>query len=152
MQLTFPYTISVRLPSDLEVIPSIRKFVSEVLQVSGFSAKFAFRSEIIVDAICNNAITHGSAGSADSEVELSCSIFKDRMEVVVKDSGGTSANIEKLKEAVRRSRVGLPISDYESGGMGLGIVKLLSETIELKVDENNVTSIHVVRRREDATE
>lgn len=150
MELTFPYTISVRLPSDLEIIPSIRKFVSEVLQVSGFSAKFAFRSEIIVDAICNNAITHGSAGT-DSDVELSCVVYSDRVEVVVKDRGGSSADIEKLKEAVHRNRLGLPFSDYESSGMGLGIVKLLSETIDLKVDENNVTSIHVVRKREDAS-
>ncbi|MDR2693394.1 MAG: ATP-binding protein [Chitinispirillales bacterium] len=150
MDLIFPYTISVRLPSDLEIIPSIRKFVSEVLQVSGFSAKFAFRSEIIIDAICNNAITHGSAGNADNEVELACVIHRDRVEVVVKDSGGSPADIEKLKEAVRRNRLGLPLPDYEAGGMGLEIVKLLSETIDITVDENNVTSIHVVRKREDA--
>jgi len=150
MDLTFPYTISVRLPSDLEIIPSIRKFVSEVLQVSGFSVKFAFRSEIIIDAICNNAITHGSAGNADDDVELSCIIHRDRVEVVVSDSGGSQADIEKLKEAVRRNRLGLPLPDYEAGGMGLEIVKLLSETIDIKVDENNVTSIHVVRKREDA--
>jgi len=151
MDLTFPYTVSVRLPSDLEIIPSIRKFVSEVLQVSGFSAKFAFRSEIIIDAICNNAITHGSAaGGADSDVELSCVIHGDRIEVVVKDHGGSQADIAKLKEAVRRTRMGLPLPDYEAGGMGLEIVKLLSETIDINVDENNVTSIHVVRKREDA--
>jgi serine/threonine-protein kinase RsbW len=151
MDLTFPYAVSVRLPGDLEIIPSIRKFVSEVLQVSGFSAKFAFRTEIIVDAICNNAITHGSVGGADSDVELSCIVHGDRFEVVVKDSGGSSADIEKLKEAVRRTRLGLPFPDYEAGGMGLEIVKLLSETIDITVDENNVTSIHVVRKREDAS-
>jgi len=133
MDLTFPYTVSVQLPSDLEIIPSIRKFVSEVLQVSGFSAKFAFRSEIIVDAICNNAITHGSAGGAESVVDLSCTIHSDRLGVVVRDSGGSPADIEKLREAVRRNRLGLPLPDYEVGGMGLEIVKLLSETIDIKV-------------------
>jgi len=151
MDLTFPYTVSVRLPSDLEIIPSIRKLVSEVLQVSGFSAKFAFRSEIIIDAICNNAITHGSSNDADNDVEMSCAVHSDRIEVVVKDSGGSTADIEKLKEAVRRTRLGLPLPDYEAGGMGLEIVKLLSEAIDIKVDENNVTSIHVVRKREDAS-
>jgi len=150
MDLTFPYTVSVRMPSDLEIIPSIRKFVSEVLQVSGFGAKFAFRSEIIIDAICNNAITHGNAGSADNDVELSCVIYGDRLELVVRDGGGSVTDIEKLKEAVRRNRLGLPLPDYEAGGMGLEIVKLLSETIDITVDENNVTSIHVVRKRDDA--
>jgi serine/threonine-protein kinase RsbW len=150
VELTFPYTIKVRLPSDLEVIPSMRKFVSEVLQVSGFSAKFAFRSEIIVDAICNNAITHGSGNDASSEIEVACEMYDDRMEVVVKDRGGSAADIGRLREAVRRNSLGLPLN-YEAGasGMGLEIVKLLSETIELNVDENNLTSIHVVRKRED---
>jgi serine/threonine-protein kinase RsbW len=150
MDLGFPYTITVKLPSDLEIIPSIRKFVSEVLQVSGFSAKFAFRSEIIVDAICNNAITYGSRGDTDSEIEVSCEVHSDRMEVVVKDRGGSSAHIKRLKEAVRRNRLGLPLTRDDSTGMGLEIVKLLSETIEFCVDENNLTSVHVVRKREDA--
>jgi len=149
MELALPYTITVKLPSDLEIIPSIRKFVSEVLQVSGFSAKFAFRSEVIVDAICNNAICYGSGGDTDSEIEVACQMHSDRMEVVVKDRGGTASNIQRLQDAVRGDRSELPLTG-EFAGMGLEIVKLLSETIEFSVDENNLTSVHVVRKREDA--
>ena len=148
MELALPYTITVKLPSDLEIIPSIRKFVSEVLQVSGFSAKFAFRAEVIVDAICNNAICYGSGGDTDSEVEVDCEIHGDRMEVVVKDRGGSASNIKRLQEAVRGDRSELPLTG-DASGMGLEIVKLLSETIEFNVDENNLTSVHVVRKRED---
>jgi len=148
MELALPYVITVKLPSDLEIIPSIRKFVSEVLQVSGFSAKFAFRTEIIVDAICNNAICYGSGGDTDSEVEVDCSVYGDRMEVVVKDRGGSASHIKRLQDAVRGNRSELSLTG-ESSGMGLEIVKLLSETIEFSVDENNLTSVHVVRKRED---
>lgn len=154
MSMSFPYTVTVKLPSDLEVIPSIRKFVSEILQVSGFSAKFAFRSEVIVDAICNNAITYGSGGDGDSEIEVICEIHEDRMEVMVKDKGGTPEHLKRLKEAVQKSTPkarDIPAMMGEvPTGMGLEIVKLLSEKIEFHVDENNVTSVHVVRKREDA--
>lgn len=150
MDIAFPYAIRVKLPSDLEVIPPIRKFISEILLVSGFSAKFAFRSEIIVDAICNNAITHGNGSDADSEIEVACEVYADRFDVVVKDRGGSASNIERLKDAVQSGKQKTPLSDGEMAGMGLEIVKLLSETIELSVDENNLTSIHVVRKREDA--
>jgi len=149
VELALPYVITVKLPSDLEIIPSIRKFVSEVLQVSGFSAKFAFRAEIIVDAICNNAICYGSGGDTDSEVEVDCEIHSDRMEVVVKDRGGSASHIKRLQDAVRGDRSELPLTS-ESFGMGLEIVKLLSESIEFNVDENNLTSVHVVRKREEA--
>jgi len=148
VELALPYVITVKLPSDLEVIPSLRKFVSEVLQVSGFSAKFAFRTEIIVDAICNNAICYGSGGDNDSEVEVDCQIHSDRMEVLVKDRGGSALHIKRLQEAVQGNRPELPFAG-ETFGMGLEIVKLLSETIEFSVDENNLTSVHVVRKRED---
>lgn len=154
MNIVFPYTIRVRLPGDLEVIPPIRKFISEVLVVSGFSAKFAFRSEIIVDAICNNAITYGSGGAngGDGEIEVSCEVYSDRFEVVVKDHGGSVTNIERLKEAIGAGAgrgVKAPIGEIESSGMGLEIVRLLSETMEVSIDENNLTSVHVVRKRED---
>jgi len=148
MGLAFPYKITVKLPSDLEVIPSIRKYVSETLVACGFSTKFAFRSEIIIDEICNNAISYGSNGDADKEIELACEIHEDRMEMSVKDRGGSQIHTDRLKEAVSRNRLGLPI-EYEDSKLGLEIVKLLSETIEFNVDENNVTSIHAVRRREE---
>jgi len=149
-EVNFPYTVKVKLPSDLEVIPPVRKFISEVLQVSGFSAKFAFRSEVIVDAICNNAITHGNGSDADSEIEVRMVVYADRVEVVVKDKGGSAVHLERLKDAVCKEKT--PLTACETAGMGLEIVKLLSETIELSVDENNVTSIHVVRKREDAAQ
>jgi anti-sigma regulatory factor (Ser/Thr protein kinase) len=149
MTMAYPCAISVKLPSDLEVIPSIRKFISEALQVFGFSAKFAFRTEIIVDAICNNAITYGNEGDDEGEIEVVCKICDDRVEVIVKDRGGSTANVERLKETVNGCKAEMPFVDYKSDGMGLEIVKLLSESIELTVDEHNLTSIHVIRKRED---
>jgi len=151
MEQVFPYKVTVKLPSDIEIIPSIRKYVSETLVACGFSVKFAFRSEIIIDEICNNAISYGSGGDTDKEIELCCEIHADRMEMLVKDRGGSQIHTDRLREAVNKNRLGLPI-EYENERLGLEIVKLLSETIEFNVDENNVTSIHAVRRREEEEE
>ena len=149
MDITFPYTIRVKLPGDLEAIPSVRKFISEALRVSGFSAKFAFRAEIIVDGVCNNAITYGNDLDAESEIEVVCRLHSDRMEIAVKDRGGAAHHIERLKEAVGSQESSLADIDYRSVGLGLEIVRLLSETMELTVDDNNLTLVHVVRKRED---
>ena len=51
---------SVQLPSDLEYIPPLRQFIAEVARVEGFSKKFCFRTEIIVDELVTNGILHGS--------------------------------------------------------------------------------------------
>ncbi|MFP4416327.1 MAG: ATP-binding protein [Fibrobacterota bacterium] len=152
MNESIPDNIRLQFPSDLEYIPAIRKFISEVLQIDGFSSKFAYRSEIIIDEICNNAVVYGCK-SLNDIVDLSCTIFKDRIEVNVKDQGGAKSNIERLRQALKREKSDIQdISEEYSGrgtsGLGFEIIRTLSEEVEFEIDENNLTSIKVVRRRE----
>ncbi len=146
MNLNFPYNVELRFPGDLEYIPAIRKFVSELLQVSGFSQKFAYRSEIIVDEICNNAVSYGCTGE-NPEIELICSLFSDRIEFTIKDQGGDIINVEKLHAALKTAD--LNKVEEINRGLGLEIVRMLSESLDVAIDKNNLTSVHVVRRRED---
>jgi anti-sigma regulatory factor (Ser/Thr protein kinase) len=141
--MTFPYKIAIRFPGDLDYIPSIRKFVSEVLQVSNFSSKFAYRSEIIVDEISNNAVNYGCTHD-NSHIDLECDIFEDQIEFTIKDQGGRKKDLEKLQTSIQNSQ-----PDYEpKDGLGIELVRMLSERIDFKIDEDNLTSIHVVRKRE----
>jgi serine/threonine-protein kinase RsbW len=144
-------TVSVKFPGDLDYIPSIRKYVSELLQVNNFNQKFAFRTEIIVDEICNNAVTYG-CHSSESHVELSCDIFTDRVEFIIKDQGGQRENIDKLRTVMNRQDAhSKDAADdaqcFDKSGLGLEIVRMLAEEVNLEIDENNLTSLRVVRRR-----
>ena len=144
-----PQKVKIKFPGDLEYIPAVRKYVSEMLQVNKFSPKFAFRSEIIVDEICNNAVAYGCP-SAESSVEVACIMFTDRIEFQVKDSGGSTSDIKRLRELVAaEEEKGDSEKKPSPAGLGLEIVRLLSEEVDLEVDDNNLTSIRVVRRRED---
>ncbi|MBD3390694.1 MAG: hypothetical protein GF418_01585 [Chitinivibrionales bacterium] len=146
------HRIRIKFPGDLEYIPAVRKYVSEILIVNRFTPKFAFRTEIIVDEICNNAVTYGCV-SGDSSVEIACLIYEDRIEFQVKDAGGLKEDIARLREAVEaevsaeKKTAGKP----SAAGLGLEIVRLLSEEIDMEVDDNNLTSIRVVRRKEDSS-
>jgi anti-sigma regulatory factor (Ser/Thr protein kinase) len=149
-----PSVVSVSFPGDLSYIPAIRKFVAEMLEVCSFGPKFAYRSEILVDEVCNNAVSFGCR-RACATVDLQFSIFHDRMELLVKDQGGAGEDIKRLKAAVERrdKRTASEITDIPEvkrtgAGLGFEIVRMLSEKVELVIDENNVTSIHVVRKRE----
>ncbi|MDG5815237.1 ATP-binding protein [Chitinispirillales bacterium ANBcel5] len=143
MSTEYPYNIKVKFPGDLDYIPAIRKFVHDVLQVSGFTNKFAFRSEIIVDEICNNAVNFGCE-SNESEVELACQIFQDRIEFLIKDQGKNKLHIERLKNVIQQKDA----TENPDWGLGLDIVRMLSEKVDIKVDQSNVTTVHVVRKRE----
>jgi anti-sigma regulatory factor (Ser/Thr protein kinase) len=150
MDIYFPYQIKLCFPGNLEYIPAVRKFISELLQISNFTPKFAYRSEIIVDELCNNAVNFGCR-TEDAKVELDCTFFDDRIEFTIKDQGGLKENVEKLRLSLNN-----PIPSSDSGtvsqqGLGLEIVRMLSEKLDVKIDNQNLTSVHVVRRREDTT-
>lgn len=138
--------MAVSFPGELDYIPLVRKLISDILQVLKFSKKFTFRSEFIVDELCNNAVTYG-ASDTRSSVEIVCEAFEDRVEFTVKDQGGTKENIWRLRQAVNADpKVG---SKKRASGVGLEMVKMLAEDVTCSIDENNVTQIHVVRKRED---
>ena len=139
MKTETPYRISVSFPGELDYIPLVRKMVSDVLEVLHFSPKFTFRSEFIVDELCNNAVTYGFSTDR-SLVDLLCETYGDRVEFTVKDQGGSSENINRLKLAIAAE-------PGEKGG-GLELVRLLAEKVTCTIDENNLTQIHVVRKRE----
>jgi anti-sigma regulatory factor (Ser/Thr protein kinase) len=144
MNLKFPFKVELSFPGDLEYIPSVRKFVSEVLLASNFSPKFAYRSEIIVDEICNNAVNYGCR-TTDARIDLECEVFDDKIEFVIKDQGGTQENLERLQSVLKSEMQ----DDTPKDGLGLEIVKMLSEGMNVVIDDNNLTSVHITRKRED---
>ncbi len=149
MNKSQPYNLELTFPGDIDYIPAVRKFVAETLQAANFSPKFAYRSEIVVDEICYNAITYGCQ-SLDAEITIQFTIHEDRMELVVKDPGrGEDDDRERLKHAVEGKQVQFPTREQgKKEKLGLEIVKMLSEELDFEIDKNNLTSVRVVRRRE----
>ena len=143
-----PEVIHIKFPGDIDYIPPIRKFISDLLNSGDFSDKFAYRSEIIVDELCNNAITFGCT-HVGAEIELLCSIFPDRIEIELKDEGGNEEDLIRLKTAINnKNPIKRKISKtLKRKNLGLEIVRMLSEELNFSIGEDNVTSIRVVRKR-----
>jgi anti-sigma regulatory factor (Ser/Thr protein kinase) len=140
-----PYRIAVSFPGELDYIPLVRKLFSDILQVLRFSAKFTFRSEFIIDELCNNAVTYGSS-TEPSPVELICDAYRDRVEFTIKDTGGSRENITRLRQAIDAP----PLFNDAGRGRdnGLELVRMLAEEVTCTIDDKNVTQVHVVRKRE----
>ena len=143
--------IKVHFPGNLGYISAVRNLVSDLLQVNDYSRKFAYRSEVIVDELCSNAIQYG-CHKENSAIDLSCLISDEKFEIQVQDEGGESANLDKLKNVVESdvSNMSMEVSrikEFARGGFGLEIVRMLSEEVELKIGENNMTTLRVVRKK-----
>lgn len=145
MNIEFPFSVNIKFPGDLEYIPAVRKFIAELLLVSDFSPKFAYRSEIIIDEICNNAVVYGCQ-TEDAEIELKNQIFDDRIEFTIQDQGGTRDNLTRLQKAANNPSE--DTHEHDKAGLGLEIVRMLSERLDVIIDDDNFTSVHIVRKRE----
>jgi anti-sigma regulatory factor (Ser/Thr protein kinase) len=144
-----PLEFQVTFPGSLEYIPAVRKYVSEMLLSNNFDPKFAYRSEIIVDEICNNAVTHGCV-SVSAQVELHCTVGDDRVEFKIKDEGGEKENLGRLTHAVKKRAhkvQGQVLERKES--LGLEIVHMLSDELSFEIDADNLTTVRVVKLREE---
>jgi anti-sigma regulatory factor (Ser/Thr protein kinase) len=139
MKSEIPYRVSVSFPGELDYIPLVRQLVSDALQVLKFSPKFSFRSEFLVDELCNNAVIHGSP-SDRQPVEVLCDAYADRVEIFVKGAGGYHENIQRFREAIAEAS--------REKGHDIELIRLLSDTVTCTIDDNNVSHIHVVRMRE----
>ncbi len=137
-------TYSVHLPSDLEYIPPLRQFIAEVARVEGYSKKFCFRTEIIVDELVTNGILHGSQ-DVPSDIILSAKFESGQMHLSVQDQGGTRQNLENLKRAVYSPK---PPSSDKKKGRGLVIVQMLSSELKIDLGENGNTQVHVIKTKD----
>ena len=135
---------SVKLPSDLEYIPPLRQFVAEIARVEGFSKKFCFRTEIIVDELVTNGIIHGSQ-DVHTSITLNARFEGGAMNLSVQDEGGSRQNLENLKRAVYSPK---PPSNDRKKGRGLVIVQMLSSEVKIDLGEDGQTQVHVIKTKD----
>jgi len=142
---------TIEFPGDLEYIPAVRKFVADILHANNFDPKFSYRSEIIIDEICNNAVNFGCK-SDEATVTLHCTVKDDQVEYVVKDEGGSQTNITNLKKAIEKKAQRYDATPPEltplEKQLGLEIVRTISDGVEFEIDEQNVTCVKILKKRE----
>lgn len=146
-----PQHIDVDFPADIEYVPALRKLISELAIINGFTPKYAYRAEIITDEICSNAVKFG-APKLDSRVQLKCVAHEEMLEMTVKDEGGQHDDLDRLRKVIDDQEADKSDKEFDTRGRGLEIVRMLSNGVDLKVNEAGVTEIHVVKYREDREE
>jgi anti-anti-sigma factor len=133
---------SIRFPSELRFVPSVRQLVSRITKQKGYSKKDSFRIETIVDEVCNNAVEHGDRDGVD----LSVTIDTNKIEIKVVNVSDPE-KVEALKEMskVLSSR---SVAPEDTRGRGLALVKMLSN--DFRIDcSNSGTCVNVTKLREE---
>ena len=139
--------VRVDFPGDLEYIPAIRKFISDIAILNKFPRRFAFRTEVIIDEICSNAVIHGSP-SLEALVGVECHVYHDRLEIFVDNVRGRAVDVQELTRRIIE-KLDEELKSGRKEGRGLKIVKLLSNKVSLVKKKGNKVQVHIVKYRED---
>ena len=133
--------LAIEFPADADFIPSVRKFVAEAASIEGFTAKFSYRAEIIVDELCNNAVKFGPS-TPGASIKIHCDFEDDAIQLTVQDPGGNPKDVQNLRKAI-----GAPQDRQNFLGHGLEIVRMLTSGMEMTQTQNGETVVRVVKRR-----
>jgi anti-sigma regulatory factor (Ser/Thr protein kinase) len=111
-----PTNVTITLPTNAYFLSGIRDFTLAMTRnMTGFTEKWAYRFQSVVDELCNNAIEHGSARGKEIKITF-MSIPHESLAISVEDTGTgpnqyTAAQmrdlLKKQREAVQSQFLGL---------------------------------------------
>lgn len=137
------HLITVDFPGDIEYIPDIRRFFSNLISLKAFSRRFSFRVEIIIDELCNNAIKFGKLRVGEF-VTVCCRVTDDEVVLDVTNPGSDEKDIRTLKRAFAAGADD-EVPAEAGVGRGIPIIKILSDSQH--VLENNGTTVRVYKKK-----
>lgn len=131
-----PVRIMITLPTNAYFLSGIRNFVLDMVQnMTGFSEKWAYRFQSVVDELCNNAIEHGSAPGKEVKITF-MSIPNESLEVIVDDTG-TGPNKYTAEQMVQVFNKQKEILKGQFLGLrGRGLAKIVAEWTDELVFED----------------
>lgn len=122
-----PIIILIEVPTQAYFISGIRDFTLNMTKnLTGFSEKWAFRFQAIVDELCNNAIEHGSEAGKNIKIKF-ISTKAVSLEVEVEDTGTAKEKMTAAQlTALLKERKQMMTAQY-LGFRGRGLPKIIAE-------------------------
>ena len=138
--------VELSFPSNLRMVPGVRRFVSQVMRQKGYSDRDSFRIETIVDEICNNAVQYGSH-KGNENINLRISVDWDKVEIDAENVSDPK-KIESLKLHMKSLQEHQGFEADEKRGRGLALVKMLASKLTADVSDKG-TMVHVTKLKEE---
>lgn len=138
--------VRVSFPSQMNVVPAVRGFVSRLMTSKGYSDRDSFRIETIVDEICNNAVEYGSLHD-HSNITLRLKVDWDKVEIDAENVSDPEKK-ELLMLHMKNLQHDMSFDNNEKRGRGLALVKMLASELSADITEKG-TTVHVTKIKEE---
>ncbi|MGM0522881.1 MAG: anti-sigma B factor RsbW [Bacillota bacterium] len=125
--------IEMKLPAKPEYVGVIRLSVSGIANRMGFTYEDIEDLKVAISEAMTNATTHAYEENEDGEVTVGFGVYRDRLEVMVADHGG-SFDLSEVKQQTGPYQQSEPIENLREGGFGLFLIDALMDKVEIKSD------------------
>ena len=114
-------SIEIRIPSEPKLLKVTRAVIYQVCEIMGFSLEDCNNITLAVDEACSNIIKHAYGGSTGKPIDVTCSLFQDRLEILLRDFG-KKADINAIKSR--------ELDDVRPGGLGVHLIKSVMDIVK----------------------
>ncbi|MDE3840718.1 anti-sigma B factor RsbW [Bacillus methanolicus] len=129
MNQPFDY-IEMKIPARPEYVGVIRLTLSGIASRMGFSYDDIEDLKIATSEACTNAVQHAYKQTGKGEVVLGFGLYKDRLEVMVADSG-QSFDFYTAREGLGPYNENDSVEFLREGGLGLYLIETLMDEVRI---------------------
>ncbi|MBM7543275.1 anti-sigma B factor RsbW [Amphibacillus cookii] len=125
--------IEMKLPAKPEYVGVIRLSISGIANRMGFTYEDIEDLKVAISEAMTNATTHAYEDNEEGEVTVGFGIYKNRLEIMVADHGG-SFDLNEIKAGTGPYQQTEEIESLREGGFGLFLIDALMDKVEIRND------------------
>ena len=127
-------SIEIKIPAEPKFLKITRAAICQVCETMGFSQEECRNITLAVDEACSNIIKHAYSGSTGKPIHVTCTLFQDRLEILLRDFG-KKADIDEIKSR--------ELDDVRPGGLGVHLIKSVMDVVKYdnRLEEGNLLQL-----------
>lgn len=129
-------------PAKIESLAVISGQVIQQAKIAGLSEKAIYDVEVALDEAVVNIIEHSYGGQGTGEIECTCQILPDGLQIVLHDSG-CFFNPDDVPEPDLTS----PLDERKTGGLGLYFMRKLMDEVTFDPCAGRGTRLTMFKKR-----
>ena len=123
-------------------LSKISEFIAEQTQEVGLNERATYEVQLAVDEACSNIIEHAYGGEGKGEIEITCNVTADGIEIVLKDKGKPFD-----PDIVKEIEVGGPLEDLGNRGSGVFLMRKLMDEVQFEFTKKSGTTLRMKKIR-----
>lgn len=134
--------VEIKVPAKPQYVSVVRLTISGLAIRVGFSYDEIEDLKIAISEAVTNVVQHAYGESEEGDVIISASLYPNRMEIKVSDSGN-SFNVEEVKTKTGPYHVEDDVDQLREGGLGLYLMEALMD--EVKINNNGGVTVFMTK-------